>query len=96
LRITIYSTPDCQASQATKRLVSERGLDYREIDIEQDREAAKLLQAAGHKTFPVVVINGRNSSKTWTGFRLDQILLLPWRNKNGTMRYIEKSRDRKK
>lgn len=90
MHIRIYGTPNCQSCKTTQNLIAKRGLEYDYIDLSTDFESAQMLKAAGHRELPVVIVNSRNSSKTWTGFRASEISLLPWLDKNGKIRYIDK------
>jgi glutaredoxin-like protein NrdH len=65
----IYTSPDCQACHMTKYLFEQQGTSYREIDVSIDKKAYETLQAAGHKSLPVVV----TSNGVWTGFRPEKI-----------------------
>ncbi len=40
-RIVMYTTPWCRDCKAAKRFLSERGIPYEEVDIEQSEEARR-------------------------------------------------------
>ena len=55
--ITIYSTPTCGYCRMEKEWLSERGVEYKDIDIAADQEAAaKMVEQTGQMGVPVTVI----------------------------------------
>jgi len=60
-RIEVYTTPMCPYCVAAKRLLSERGIDYDEIDVaEDDTLRAEIIQRSGRRTVPQIFIDGRS------------------------------------
>jgi len=60
-RIEVYTTPMCPYCVAAKRLLSERGIDYDEIDVaEDDTLRAEIVQRSGRRTVPQIFIDGRS------------------------------------
>jgi glutaredoxin 3 len=60
-RIEVYTTPMCPYCVAAKRLLSERGIDYDEIDVaEDDTLRAEIMQRSGRRTVPQIFIDGRS------------------------------------
>ena len=58
--VKIYSASWCQPCKSAKRLLTERGLKYEEIDIEErgwNRE--DLFDLTGGRTVPQIVIDGQ-------------------------------------
>ncbi len=56
--ITIYTRPHCQFCFAAKRLLTLRGLEYTEINIDvEPGAAAEMIQRTGNPTVPQVCIN---------------------------------------
>jgi glutaredoxin 3 len=56
--IIVYTTPVCGYCQAAKRLLSQRGLGYREVDLARDPELRQKLSDdnAGYRTVPMIFI----------------------------------------
>lgn len=56
--ITLYTTPFCGYCQAAKRLLGQKGLAYKEVDLEQDPELRVRLSAenGGYRTVPMIFI----------------------------------------
>lgn len=76
MKITVYSKPACQQCTATKRWLTQHGLEFTEEDVttEENLAAVKLL---GYLEAPVVVVAGDgDSDKHWSGFRPDQLSTL--------------------
>jgi glutaredoxin-like protein NrdH len=67
--ITIYSKPGCHKCKLTKDMIKRKGLDFNEIDITQDEDAAALLASMGVMVLPYVVTD-RDS---WSDFRIDKL-----------------------
>jgi glutaredoxin 3 len=55
--VTLYTTRVCPYCIAAKRLLSRRGVSYKEIDVSADPEKrAWLVQATGRRTVPQIFI----------------------------------------
>jgi len=56
--VTIYSTPWCGYCTRLKRALEREGIDYHEVDIEQDPAAADLVMSinGGLATVPTIVL----------------------------------------
>jgi glutaredoxin 3 len=55
--VTLYTTRLCPYCIAAKRLLSRRGVSYKEIDVSADAEKrAWLVQATGRRTVPQIFI----------------------------------------
>lgn len=59
--ITIYSTPWCSDCHRTKRFLNERGVTFREINIEEVEaaEAVVLRVNEGRRRVPTIEVDGR-------------------------------------
>jgi len=58
--IVVYTTTPCPYCSAAKRLLEERGLAFREINLAKDPEGrAELARRTGMMTFPQVLIGER-------------------------------------
>ncbi|HEX3772686.1 MAG TPA: glutaredoxin 3 [Polyangiaceae bacterium] len=57
--VLVYTTRICPYCIAAKRLLGERGVAYKEIDVSSDNEKrAWLVQATGRRTVPQIFIAG--------------------------------------
>ena len=56
--ITLYTTPVCGYCQAAKRLLQQRGLTYKEVDLARDPELRMKLSQEnnGYRTVPMIFI----------------------------------------
>ena len=58
-KIIVYSTPTCPYCTMAKRYLSERGLDYDDIDVSRDQKSAlEMLAKSGQMGVPVLDIGG--------------------------------------
>ena len=58
-QVTIYSTPTCTWCQAAKDYLSDRGIDFEEVDVSADvNRARELVEKTGQYGVPVVDIDG--------------------------------------
>jgi len=59
--ITMYSSPWCPDCRRAKSFMKERGVDFREVNIEEDDAAAELVIKAnnGKRKVPTLEIGGR-------------------------------------
>lgn len=57
--IKVYTTATCPWCTKIKNYLSEKGLEYQEIDVGKDSESAREMVAlTGQRNVPVTVING--------------------------------------
>jgi len=57
--IKIYSTPSCPYCVALKEFLTERKIDFEEIDVSRDEKAAgEMIQKSGQLGVPVIDIDG--------------------------------------
>jgi glutaredoxin-like protein NrdH len=70
--ITVYSKPACPACVGTKRYLAKAALNFVEVDISADPEAAALVAELGYTQAPVVVAGDQH----WSGLRPDRIQAL--------------------
>jgi len=70
--VTVYSKPACAQCTATYRELERRGLEYRVIDLSEDKSALEYVASLGYRQAPIVV----TESEHWAGFRPDKINLL--------------------
>lgn len=65
--VTIYTTKTCGYCKATKALLAEHGVSYKEIDVGTDRvKAREMIEMTGQMGVPVTVIG--KEKKTVIGF----------------------------
>lgn len=67
--VTIYTTSNCAACEATKKWLDRRGVPYAVEWLKESVEAMELARAHGWTAAPVVVAG----SVSWSGFRPDLI-----------------------
>lgn len=63
--VTLYSTPGCAGCTASKRFLTESGVTFREIDLQEDDLALELVRRLGYQRAPVVVTS---AGEHWSGF----------------------------
>lgn len=70
---TVYSTPWCGYCVRLKRQLDREGVSYREVDIEQDPSAEKLVMQAngGNATVPTLIFD---DGSTMTNPSVKQVL----------------------
>ena len=58
--VTMYTTPWCGYCVRLKKMMQREGIDYAEVDIEADPQAAELVMEAngGNRTVPTLVFSG--------------------------------------
>jgi glutaredoxin 3 len=58
--VTIYTTPFCGYCFAAKKLLSQKGVDFEEIDVarEPERRVEMIQRALGRRTVPQIFIGG--------------------------------------
>jgi len=61
-RIEIYTTPTCPYCIAAKRLLTQKGAAFEEIDVAGDPEGRRAMsaRAGGRTTVPQIFIDGRH------------------------------------
>ncbi|HCC22541.1 NrdH-redoxin [Candidatus Uhrbacteria bacterium RIFOXYC2_FULL_47_19] len=56
-KVTVYSTPTCPYCVMVKSFLKERGIDYRDINVATDEEAAReMVEKTGQMGVPVIMI----------------------------------------
>ncbi len=60
-RVEVYTTPSCPFCVRAKRLLDERGIRFREIDVaDDDALRAEVIERTGRRTVPQIFIDGRS------------------------------------
>lgn len=68
--ITVYTKSSCQQCVQTKRVLDKEGLEYSEVNIEDDMDARQYVTGdLGYVQAPVVVAGDEH----WAGFRPQRI-----------------------
>ncbi|MFC4373357.1 glutaredoxin domain-containing protein [Nocardia halotolerans] len=65
----MYTQPDCQPCNATKRTLDKLGAEYTLIDITDNPDAYDTIRELGYQQTPVVVTNDLH----WSGHRPDHL-----------------------
>ena len=69
-RVVLYATDWCGYCKQTKRFLDQKGIAFKEFDIEKDAEARKAYEALGGRGIPLIDVNGT----LIRGFDPDEIL----------------------
>lgn len=73
MNITVYSSPSCVWCTRAKEYLKARNINFREVNIAQDRSGAiEMMRKSGQMGVPVLDINGN----IIIGFDKDQIDML--------------------
>lgn len=56
--VTIYTSNTCPYCVSAKNYLEEKGVEYKEKNIQTDKDARKELMSMGHMGVPVLVIDG--------------------------------------
>ena len=78
--ITIYSTGWCPDCRRVKMFLKERGVEFREVNIEQDDEAEQIVLRAKHgkRKVPTLHVGGRYfACSPFSGRQLADELKIP-------------------
>ena len=60
MKIRVYSTPTCSHCRDLKRFLDEKGIEYEEIDVSRERDAAKeMVEKSGQLGVPVMDVDGK-------------------------------------
>ncbi|WP_347927937.1 glutaredoxin family protein [Pseudomonas helvetica] len=57
-RVVLYATDWCGYCKLTRHFLDQKGIPYREFDIEKDAEARKTYEALGGRGIPMLDVNG--------------------------------------
>jgi len=57
--ITVYSTTVCPYCKMAKEYLAQKGVDFKDINVQEDEEAAaEMIRKTGQMGVPVIDING--------------------------------------
>ncbi|MBD3253082.1 NrdH-redoxin [Candidatus Pacearchaeota archaeon] len=60
MKIKIYSTPACPYCKMVKKYLKEKELEFDDIDISKNQEAAhEMVEKSGQMSVPVIDIDGK-------------------------------------
>lgn len=66
--LTVYSKTVCPYCVNAKNLLKARGIDFLEVNIEEDAAAKDFMVSQGHRTVPQLYLNGELFVEGgWTG-----------------------------
>lgn len=68
----VYTKPNCQQCNMTKKQFEKQGVAYDVIDITEDHDARDYVLSLGHLSAPVVVVG----DQSWSGYRPEKIQAL--------------------
>ena len=69
MSVIVYSNPNCQACEQTKRFLTVKGIEFEAKMIQDSPEVFALIEEKGYASAPVVVVG----DDSWAGFRLDKL-----------------------
>ena len=73
-KIVIYSAPTCPYCNMVKDYLKEKGINYSDIDIAANPDAAKeIVQKSGQMGVPVIVISEGDKEEIIVGFDKEKI-----------------------
>lgn len=73
MKVTVYHIgPTCVQCNQTKRMMTQLGINFDEVDLREHPELVEKFKELGHLTAPIVIAD----SKIWSGFRHGEIKLL--------------------
>lgn len=67
--VTVYTKNRCAACTATKKKMTQLGIPYTEINVQEAPEALETLKKLGWQQLPVV----EHKTTSWSGFQPDRI-----------------------
>ncbi|MEV8236983.1 glutaredoxin family protein [Rhodococcus sp. NPDC077669] len=71
MSITVYTKPECNNCDQTKRRLNKHGIEYTTVDVTEDAAAREFVtDGLGYRQMPVVVVD---ESTHWSGFRIDAL-----------------------
>ena len=68
--IIVYSKPNCMQCQFTKKYLENKGIPFKEKDMDQNVEAVDEVKKMGFSSLPVVIAEG---IEAFNGFRPEML-----------------------
>lgn len=69
MTITVFTKPQCQQCEATKRRLRDHGITFETVDLSENPATLTQLVQAGYRQAPVVI----TPDAAWSGYRPDLI-----------------------
>lgn len=70
MKVKIYSAPDCPWCQKAKEFFKENKVEFEEIDVSENQEAAEeMVKKSGQQGVPVIEVDG----KIMVGFKEEEL-----------------------
>lgn len=70
IKTTIYTTPSCSYCHLTKRFFNDNKVEYKEIDVAADEEAAhEMVRKSGQMGVPVIAIEKDGQEHIVVGYQ---------------------------
>lgn len=69
MTITVFTKPQCQQCEATKRRLRDREITFETVDLSENPATLTQLVQAGYRQAPVVI----TPDAAWSGYRPDLI-----------------------
>ena len=75
-QITLYTRPWCGSVMRVKHWLDRRGIPYAEIDITQDKEAARTVEElnGGYRSVPTILLDGVHVATEPSSAELERLL----------------------
>ena len=54
--VTLYSTPGCEACDLARKLLNARGVPFKEVSVNSEKELAQLQSAVGSNSVPSMIV----------------------------------------
>lgn len=67
--VTVYTKSNCVQCEQTKKQFDKLGIEYSEVNLEENLDKLEEFKARGLMAAPIVTTD----IKEWSGFRLDKI-----------------------
>jgi glutaredoxin-like protein NrdH len=75
--VVVYTKNNCQRCRMTKRSLTAKGVDFDEVNVEDEPSAADRLRDMGFREMPIVDETGAgDKAEMWSGYRVDKIAAL--------------------
>lgn len=68
--VTVYSKTDCFQCKLTERMLTQEGIAFKKVNIEEDAQALEHVKSLGYMQVPVVFVS---DDRHWSGFVPDKI-----------------------
>jgi glutaredoxin-like protein NrdH len=72
MEVIVYTLPDCVQCDMTKKYLAKNDVEYKTVDLSEDKEASEEIAKLNYKQAPVVTYGTFH----WSGFRPDKIKAL--------------------